>query len=56
MRIGVLVVIAALLLTIVVLLLRPAPMPRILDEHGNNIVYHCPEDPRCHPTPTVVKR
>ncbi len=51
-----LIAIVLLLAAIVFLLAtRPAAapaMPRIVDEHGNNLVYQCPSpDPRCSPTP-----
>jgi hypothetical protein len=48
-------VVAVLLVVIVVLVMsRPAqpPVPRVVDEHGNNLVYQCPGDPRCDPTPS----
>lgn len=45
-----LVAIVVLGVVVAVLLLRPAPVPRILDEHGNNLVYQCPGDPRCTPS------
>ena len=32
----------------------PPVVPRIVDEHGNNLVYQCPGDPRCTPLPTVA--
>ena len=48
------IVVAVLLMVIVVLLVtRPSSqpaIPRIVDEHGNNLVYQCPGDPRCTPT------
>lgn len=47
---AVLTVVCLVLLGIVVyLVLRPAPLPRIVDEHGTNLVYRCPGDPRCTP-------
>jgi hypothetical protein len=53
---GVLFVVV-LLTYIALMMFTPAPtpqyvVPRIVDEHGNNLVYVCPGDPRCTPTPT----
>lgn len=56
-RNGAIVIIGGLLLVIVALLLRPQPrIPRIVDEHGNNLVYQCPGDPRCNPTPVTLRQ
>jgi hypothetical protein len=55
------VILAAMLLLVVLLgavwvgrATAPPVVPRILDEHGNNLVYQCPGDPRCTPLPTVA--
>lgn len=39
-----------------VVLLRPAPRLHIYDEHGNDLVYYCPGDARCNPTPWPASR
>jgi hypothetical protein len=41
--------IVILLAVLIYTMTRPRPLPRILDEHGNNILYTCPGDPRCTP-------
>lgn len=47
--IGLTTVTIILLVALVYQVTRPPRLPRIIDEHGNNLVYTCPGDPRCTP-------
>jgi hypothetical protein len=49
MLIGVSVVLVAVMIH----LARRQSIPRIVDEHGTNLAYVYPDDPRCHPTATT---
>jgi hypothetical protein len=51
------VVLVLVVVVVVLVVTRPTQqsIPRIVDERGNNLVYQCPGDPRCVPTPTPTR-